>query len=175
MNMTPSEFVQGTLRMIRASFMGGVSDKQFFQEKRWLEEAITHPASWLRERGGSYVTIKLMRRILTTVVRSIRQHGDQPRRFSIYFLYCVQQHMKHHGDEYLQEAKRTPAASVYIKTAVADLRSASAAADPGAVLAETNRALGRGRRRIRKSKAADSVPDLFERTGIHKPKLNEIG
>jgi hypothetical protein len=41
------------------------------------------------------------------VIRTIKAKGIWAKidRFSVYFLHRVQEHMRHHGDEYYQEAK----------------------------------------------------------------------
>lgn len=173
--MNAADFVQTMLRQIKAEFFAKVPDKQFYQELHLLRSAITYPARWLKDRGGQNVTIGLMRKILGAVIGTIKKHGDRANigRFSVYFLHCVQGHMSHHGDEYLQEAKRMPAIARFVPAAVRDLKAKLGAADPGAVLAETNRALGRGRRQNRAKKTASDV-DLFSKcnepaTAVQKP------
>lgn len=164
--MTAADFISQMLRQIQAEFFAGAREKEFYQQVPMLKSAITYPAKWLREKGGWFITPALMLRILTTVISTIKQRGaKQHDRFCVYFLHCVQQHMKHaHGDRYLQEAKRMPAAGDFVAGALHQVKTAagSGAADLGAVLAETNRALGR----ISRRRAVDSnsvAGDLFDR------------
>lgn len=44
---------------------------------------------------------------MDAIISGIRKHGDlsSARHFGIYFLDCVQRHIKHHGDDYLDQAK----------------------------------------------------------------------
>jgi hypothetical protein len=174
MKAEAAEFVEEMLRLIRREFFAQVPEKHFWHQKRELELAITQPAEWLRARGGQWVTIGLMRRIVRTVIAAIKKHGDRANigRFSVYFLHCVQGHMSHHGDEYLQEAKRMPTAGQFVKGAIRDLKAQVGIADPGAVLAETNRVLGRGRRR--KKLAADNQPGLFSKLSKMSARTDKI-
>ena len=80
--------------------------REFHQDRRTLIQAITWPARYLNDRGVK-APASMYRRILGSVIQAIRQKGyiAQVRRFSVYFLYSIQEHMKHHGDEYYEAAK----------------------------------------------------------------------
>jgi hypothetical protein len=99
-------FVEEMLSRIRREFFRYATNKQFFQERPLLIQAITGPAKYMNERGVK-APASLYRRILQTVIDTIRQKGNRSKiqRFSVYFLHCVQEHMKHHGDEYYYQAK----------------------------------------------------------------------
>jgi hypothetical protein len=160
--VTPEQFVVSTLRQIQTDFFASASAKVFFQQQVDIKRAIAYPARWLKERGGQWVTVGLMRRILSTIIASIKGHGAPTiTRFSVYFTHCVQLHMRHHGDEYLDEAKKMPAIGAHVRGAVREIQKAVGSADPGAVLAEAHRVLSLGRRRSRK---IDNVSegDLFD-------------
>ena len=105
------------LALIRREFYRKVPEKQFFQERPRLKSAITYPARWLNERGVT-ATASLYRRVLRTVIDAIKQHGrrDKIDRFEIYFLDCVQKHMKHHGEEYYEAAKAARSAADVLPT-----------------------------------------------------------
>jgi hypothetical protein len=71
-----------------------------------LIQAITWPAEWMNRRGAK-LPASGYKRILGTVIQTIKRHGEQVkfRRFSLYFFKAVQEHMNHHGDEYYEAAK----------------------------------------------------------------------
>lgn len=104
--MTAAEFTAEQLAVIRREFFAGYSDKRFWQERGLLVQAITFPASWLNERGVKMPAAKY-RAILGTVISTIKRHGNRAKieRFSAYLLHSVQEHMRHHGEEYYYAAK----------------------------------------------------------------------
>ena len=83
--------------------------KQFYQERPSLVQAVTFPASYILERFGIPAPIRVYKRAIDTVIATIKAKGNRAKidRFSLYFLHCIQEHLKHHGEEYAQEAKRT--------------------------------------------------------------------
>jgi hypothetical protein len=101
-----THFVEEMLRLIRREFFVQHTDKRFFQERSMLIQAITFPAHWMNDRGVR-LPASGYRRILGTVIGTIKRHGNRAKiqRFSVYFLHSVQEHMKHHGDEYYAAAK----------------------------------------------------------------------
>jgi hypothetical protein len=156
--MTPEEFTSEMLQELRHEFMRGASDKQFFQERTTLIEAITLPARYLNDRGAVALTAKY-RGILHTIMNTIRRKGNRAvvRRFSIYFLKCVQEHMHHHGEDYYNDSKSL-SGRVLLQSALRDLRRTEAL-NATAALAEAHRALRlRGGRR---KAAAPVQPELF--------------
>lgn len=93
------------LALIRRQFYQG-KDKEFYQQQDQLLQAVTYPAWWLSERGFSYPEgqyFDLVREILRTI--ALNGNVEQVRFFCRYLLTCVQEHMKHHGEEYLERAK----------------------------------------------------------------------
>lgn len=158
--MTAPEFVADMLWRIRRTFFAKSTDKQFYQEKPRLTEAITYPARWLNERGARLPAAQY-RRILQTIIDTIRRRGnrDRVRRFSVYFLHCVQEHMGHHGEEYYYAAKDPrPVGSILSKT-LGRIQGAERSDRTVEVLSEVHRTL-RTRRppgaRIQKTKNGDS-------------------
>lgn len=93
------------LRSIRNQFYQE-NEKLFFQERLLLLQAITWPARYLDDRGVK-LNAKRYTEILTTVIRTINRHGNlrTVRSFARYLLHAVQEHMKHHGEEYYEQAK----------------------------------------------------------------------
>lgn len=97
-----------------------------------------------------------------TVINTIRRHGKRDRiaRFSVYFLHCVQEHMRHHGEEYLQAAKAPRAVGAILPGAMRKMSLQNGADRTVEVLAETHRVLSR-RGRIQRGKKSASGGDLF--------------
>ena len=81
-----------------------MTQRQFFQERDLLRQAIAFPAARLKERLGVTATDDLYRRILRTVIDTIKEHGNRAKiqQVSAYFLHAVQTHMDHHGEEYYE-------------------------------------------------------------------------
>ena len=103
--MAAETLVNRFLYQIRQKFYPD-NHKGFYQEHKLLLRAVTHPAHWLKDRGVSLPEAKL-EAILNEILRGIMHHGNTGNigYFSAYLLKSVQDHMKHHGDEYYEQAK----------------------------------------------------------------------
>jgi hypothetical protein len=157
--MTAEELTTSMLGELRRDFYR--ADKQFFQERDLLISAIAYPATYLNERGVKAGASKY-RSILRTVIGTIKSKGNRGsiHSFGRYFLYCVQQHMRHHGDAYYHEAKEPRTVEVYIDPILRKLRRTEAT--------ETTDALVQARRAIsvrsgRRKAPASKQPELFSR------------
>lgn len=167
MRTAPSEgkFIVEMLALLRRFFFAQANEKQFYQEKPLLEEAICYPSRYIHERGGK-LPMSRYRGILTKIIDTIRRKGavSQIRRFSVYFLHAVQEHMRHHGDEYLPEAKNLAAGTPISRIVPGALRrfKASINSDQAAtqLLADRHKFLA-SRRTIPKRKNRNSEADLF--------------
>jgi hypothetical protein len=150
--MTAGEFVREQLLIVRREFFRSVTEKQFFQERSVLIQAITWPARWMNDRGAR-LPASGYRRILGTVINAIKRHGRraQIQRFSVYFLHSVQEHMKHHGDQYYYMAKASRPISAILPSVTRHVRPGAAPDSTTEVLTQMNRLLrspGCRRRRI---------------------------
>lgn len=153
------------LQVLRRTLFAKLTEKQFFQEKAMLESGITYPARWLNDRGARMPAAKY-RRILLTVIDTIKAHGDLAaiRRASVYFLHCVQLHMQKHGDEYLQQAKSPRLTAETVAKVMRQAGKAHTAAEPDRtveILAEMHRLSARKRRPILSAKSEALQADLF--------------
>jgi hypothetical protein len=101
-----SSIVQNYLREIRRTFYR--DEKTFFQQRQMLIKALTLPARWL-DKSKVYLPEDDYRRLLDTIISGIRKHGNLATvcNFAVYFLDCVQRHIKHHGDEFKPKASTT--------------------------------------------------------------------
>jgi hypothetical protein len=159
----PAElFVEDMLAWIRREFFRLASDKKFFQEREILVQAITWPARYINDRGAKLQATDY-RRIIGTVIDAIRRHGKLSKiaRFSAYFLYSVQQHMIHHGEEYYMAAKAAKPIGAILPRVAARLRSNGPPPDRSTeTLAALNRLLRSKGGRRRRDSGSDSG-DLF--------------
>ena len=126
--MLPEALTARFLRSIRKQFYPG-AEKHFFQELNLLKQAIAYPANWLDMRGVR-LNAERYQAILTTVIRTVNQNGNLAavRSPGRYLLHAVQEHMKHQGETYYNQAKSTRNA---IDAVMAGLRPA-----PGATTAD---------------------------------------
>jgi hypothetical protein len=101
-----SRIVQDFLHVLRNQFYSD-DEKGFYQQRWLLMRGICHPAKYLAERGVG-LTEADHRRLLTEQIRTIQHHGQTRsiRFFGRYWLHVIQQHMRHHGEEYYESGKK---------------------------------------------------------------------
>lgn len=169
MSAAASEIMDEALAAIRKAFYRD-AEKEFFQDMTFLRQAVTFPASWLHERGVGLESARY-REILWTILGGIRRHGQmgKVRRRAVYLLHCVQEHMRHHGEDYYEDGKRLRRA---VDAVLLGTRKRGPAPDSTvAVLAEVHRVLAGRRRATRPAPCkASETPDLFACNGPAKPK-----
>lgn len=122
--MTAADFAEEQLAVIRRTFFAGKTDRQFFQEQDLLRQAIAFPAAHLHQRYSVTADAAFYAQILKTVTETIVAKGNRAKiqRFSVYFLHCVQEHLKHHGEEYALSAKAARRLTDMLPAAVRDAR-----------------------------------------------------
>ena len=103
--MADSDLVKNYLHRIRNQFYPD-DEKGFFQQRTVLIDAITTPARWLDERHVRLPERRLCQ-ILDEIIKGIQNFGATAKIqfFCRYFLFAVQEHMKHQGDRYYEEGK----------------------------------------------------------------------
>lgn len=103
--MADSDLVKNYLQRLRSQFYAD-DEKGFYQQRPVLIDAITTPARWLDDRGVRLPERRLSD-ILDEIIKSIMHFGSTGKieYFCRYFLYAVQQHMKHQGERYYDEGK----------------------------------------------------------------------
>lgn len=99
--------IEELVRIVRARLYAGRPARQFFAERQLLIAAVTYPAQWLNDRGGA-ITPAAYSALVKRILEGIWQHGqiDAVRNVPRYLLKAIQEHMKHHGDEILDQQKR---------------------------------------------------------------------
>lgn len=157
--MKAAEFTSTILGEIERAFYPGAK-MRFLQDRTELLEAILLPNRYLNERtaiatGAQYAAI------VRKVIQTIGAHGtpDPRRRFSLYFLKCMQTHLQHQGEDYLRDAKTL---SALAGNTARTLRQLEAIETTNA-LDQARRALtlkGGRKRAIQKSSKASEL-DLF--------------
>jgi hypothetical protein len=166
--MTPAQketedLIGEMLTLLRRDFYPK-KEKEFFQDKRLLLKAITCPADWMKEHGVAAPASKY-RAILHAVISTLKRHASPAKklRFSAYLLHCVQEHMKHHGDEYYTDAKQVRDVGSMVSGVLRSLEALRAdsrdATEMLVALRRTLRSKG-GRKKLVKTFSA--TPDLFE-------------
>jgi hypothetical protein len=160
-----ARFVEEMLRLIRREFFAKHTDKRFFQERTTLIEAITWPARCMNILGAR-LPASGYRRILGTVIDAIKRHGNRAKiqRFSVYFLHSVEEHMKHHGDEYYYASKAARPIGAILPAVMRNVRPGPAPDRTTEIMSQMNQILrssGGRRRRIQNGKNSASAPDLF--------------
>ena len=144
-----AEIVGDLLASIRGAFYGDLDDKQWHQEKRFLTRVVTWPASWFNRRA---VTVRPERykAIFLGIVDDIKVHGSTAgvKFWPGYLLRCVQEHFRHHGDEYYEEGKAVRATVEKALSQVAGRRQV----DPVEALAQVSAVLAPRRVRTRSVK-----------------------
>ena len=103
--MAASDIVKNNLHRLKTQFYPD-NEKGFFQQRSMLIKAITHPASYLKERGVRLPNDEIQA-ILDKIIRGIMHHGNTGKIgfFCAYFLKSVQDHMKIQGDVYYEKGK----------------------------------------------------------------------
>lgn len=103
--MADSDLVKDFLYQLRSKFYPD-DEKGFYQQRSLLIQSITHPASWLNDRNVRLPEKKL-REILNDIMRGVMHFGDTGKiqYFARYYLHVTQQHMKHQGEVYYEQAK----------------------------------------------------------------------
>lgn len=158
--MMAPEFLNEQLALIRRKFYANKAPKLFFQEKDRLMTAIAFPAAHLEQRFGVKAPDSVYGNALKTVTAAILAKAKLSKIecFSVFFLHCVQEHMKHHGEEYYEAAKASLRLVAQLPAVMRQVRvgETERTAD---VLIELHRTLKS--RAGRKKKAAPAQPTLF--------------
>jgi hypothetical protein len=125
--------------VIRETFYKG--NQAWFKDQHFIRQrVVTYPAQWLDSRG---VTLQPERykEVLLEIIRTIKLNGNTetvvywPR----YLLHCVQQYLKHHGEELYEEGKSIRSAVDLAMTHVSN--SQRAQPDVVSGIAQVHRAL----------------------------------
>lgn len=95
------------LNLVRGQFCADLGDKEWFQQVRFIQaKVLLWPAAFMRSKGFT-LPVARYEAILRQVFLEIKQHGQTGaiRYWPGYLMKCVQDHWRHHWEEYYQEAK----------------------------------------------------------------------
>ncbi|HYE32894.1 MAG TPA: hypothetical protein VEH27_15815 [Methylomirabilota bacterium] len=158
---TPAEIVNDLLAAIRNQFYADVPTKKWAQDSAFIRRnVVLWPASWLNNRGVTLPPARY-KEIILGVLNEVKIHGRTAvvKYWPGYLKHCLQEHFKHQGERYYDEAKALRAS---IETALQMAGSATAKVDPITAMAEARRdLLKQPRRAPSKPKKQTSQPELF--------------
>lgn len=145
----PEAIVAGLLGIIRRQFEPELTDDEWFKGHQQFirRNVVLWPARFLVGKGFT-ISGARYEQILREVLNEIKRHGQtgQVRYWPGYLMKCVQEHFRHHWEEYYAEAK---SAGAQTEAALLALRALPRAAGPDtlSVLAATHRLLQGPKRR----------------------------
>lgn len=160
-----ASIVNDYLYRIRQQFYPD-NEKAFYQQRRLLIRAISFPAGWLDRRGIVFPE-KRYRQLLDEILKGIMHHGNTGNigYFAGYLFSCIQQHMKHHEEEYYDLGKSLRSKNDQsMKQILSGLKVDEPAADAATVesLAAYSRLTKSGPRRGKKTKPDGDQMTLFK-------------
>jgi hypothetical protein len=143
-----SEILGDILGAIRRQFYPDATAKQWGQESAFIRrEFVLYLATWLDKRG---VTLKPERykEILLERLNEVKRHGatDRIKYFPGYLKHVLQEHLKHHGEEYYQEGKNLRALAENTLVALGVVGPRNERPDPIRVMAEARHDLLKARK-----------------------------
>ena len=144
---TPADLTESCLGILRSKFYNESGDEKAFHQDRekLLHWVVLYPAAWLNKRG---VTIHgdQYRKIFVNVFLQAAAHMASKAKYRpAYLRHVIQEHLKHHGEEYYDAAKATR--NLVEQTIVALGRPAQSAPDPVREMAAARQILATGQRR----------------------------
>jgi len=103
----PEDLVNRLLGVVRGQFCGDLGDKEWFQHSRFIRhKVILWSAAFVTGKGFTLPPGRF-ESVLQGVFTEIKQHGQTGhiRYWPGYLMKCVQDHWRHHWEDYYKEAK----------------------------------------------------------------------
>ena len=141
----PAQLISQLMAVIKNQFFPDISGKDWGQQYTFIKrEVVTWPAAWLNSRGVTLPPARYQQ-ILLGVLNDVKIHGHTAavRYWPGYLKKVMQDHFKHHGDEYYQEGKSIRSLTERSLMAFTRAQEATKEADPVATLAQVHHALKR--------------------------------
>jgi hypothetical protein len=157
-----AEIVNDLLASVRNQFYADAPAKQWFQDRKFiLRSVVLWPASWLNKRG---VTLppERYKSILLEIFQDIKRKGNTGAvtYWPGYLMHCVQEHFKHHGDDYYTEGKSLRSAVERSLMAFGRLDQAAGQPDPVRQMAHARSIIQPQKRRPKPSPKQGLLFDL---------------
>lgn len=149
----------GLVQRVRRDFYKGKQDRFWYGQQHMVKKALLYPASWLEKRKVEIPAARyeaIVGDILDTILAKGNLDGVQY--MSRYLLFCFQEHMKHHGEDYYREGTAIRNRVSVIMTRVE--RAARGEDGTVLILAQADQLLQIGKRKA-KIQTAAKQPDLF--------------
>lgn len=102
-----AELLERLLGLVRGQFCSDLTDKEWFQHRRFIQaKVLLWPAAFMRGKGF-ILPERRYEEIMRGIFQEIKRHGQTGaiRYWPGYLMKCVQDHWRHHWEEYYQEAK----------------------------------------------------------------------
>lgn len=145
---TPAEILDDLLRIIRNQFCPDMTVKQWCQNQNFFKRVLTYPASWLNKKGVTLPPARYQA-IIRDLLLDIKTNraAATVKHWPGYLLHCFQEHFRHHGETYYDEAKAFRNLTERALFAASRSVVASEGPDPVQVYAQANAILAAPKRR----------------------------
>lgn len=157
-----AQIVNDLLATVRNQFYTDAPKKQWFQDRKFiLRSVVLWPASWLNKRGVT-LSPERYKQILLDVFQDIKRNGktEAVNYWPGYLMHCVQEHFKHHGDDYYKEGKSMRSAVERSLMAFKRLDQVAEGPDPVREMAQARSIISTPKRQPKRSPKQGLLFDL---------------
>jgi hypothetical protein len=148
------EIVADLMRTIRNQFYPDLTDKEWFKDHYHFtkKNVVLWPARFIYGKGFT-MTGERYKAILMGIFDTIKAHGNtgRVRHWQFYLMKCIQEHFKHHWEDYYAEAKSARSLAEHALLGLRRATAATVAPDPIEAMALAQRLAAPGRRVRRKT------------------------
>jgi hypothetical protein len=150
------EIVADLMRTIRNQFCPDLTDKEWFKDHYHFtkKNVVLWPARFIYGKGFT-LTGERYKAILMGIFDVIKAHGNtgQVRHWQFFLMKCIQEHFKHHWEDYYAEAKSARSLAEHALLGLRRATATTVAPDPIEAMALAQRLASPGRRVRSKVKA----------------------
>lgn len=149
------------MKRVRRDFYKGKPDKTWFAQQAMVKKALLYPARWLHEKAVEIPAARY-EAILTDILDTAARHGDLSKvtYMSRYLLFCVQEHMSHHGDKYYREGVSIRNVVGLLMSTVDKVKRGADGTVPAFAQADSVLQVGKRKAKVKPAAAAEQ-PSLF--------------
>ena len=141
---TPEELTDSCLSILRAKFYMLPGDEKCFAQdrKRLLKWVVLFPAAWLNSKGVTLHGDQYREIFVKTFIQAASHVQSKIQYRPGYLRHVIQEHFRHHGEDYYDQAKATR--NLLDQTMVALSQARPAAPDPVREMASARQILTTG-------------------------------